>query len=381
MSSKDFLLILMPWTPDPAWVASLGMPVESRKIGMYQTELPSDISPETWAKVTILFTWKLFPTKEMVPNLKYCQLLSAGCNQILGLPLFEETAIDFCTSNGTHPPQIAEWVFSTFLAFQHHSRPTKKLFMPTAANSFQVPEYLDNQKESKWIDPPSDEDTEDSVGLRVYAKPRYHHPEFQLTGPRGILGYGCVGRQVAHVAKAFGMSVHAYTLHPRLTPESRKDDSFTEPGLGDPNGEYPSKWFYGKDQLDDFLASDLDLLVITLPLTDQTKGMISREQFQLLSKKKTYVSNAGRGAVINTEDLVHALDEGLIRGAALDVTDPEPLPAEHKLWTYKNVIITPHCAGNSNHYYERVRKILVYNLERRAKGQKLVNIVSRSERY
>ncbi|KAF4871552.1 D-2-hydroxyacid dehydrogenase [Colletotrichum siamense] len=347
MSSKDFLLILMPWTPDPAWVANLGMPVESRKIGMYQTELPSDISPETWAKVTILFTWKSFPTKEMVPNLKYCQLLSAGCNQILGLPLFEETTIDFCTSNGTHPPQIAEWVFSTFLAFQHH-----------------IPEYLDNQKESKWIDPPSDEDTEDSVGLRV-----------------GILGYGCVGRQVAHVAKAFGMSVHAYTLHPHLTPESRKDDSFTEPGLGDPNGEYPSKWFYGKDQLDDFLASDLDLLVITLPLTDQTKGMISREQFQLLSKKKTYVSNAGRGAVINTEDLVHALDEGLIRGAALDVTDPEPLPAEHKLWKYKNVIITPHCAGNSNHYYERVRKILVYNMERRAKGQKLVNIVSRSERY
>ncbi|KAI8304909.1 D-2-hydroxyacid dehydrogenase [Colletotrichum sp. SAR11_240] len=276
MSSEDFLLILMPWTPDPAWVASLGMPVVSRKI---------------------------------------------------------------------------------------------------------VPEYLDNQRESKWIDPPSDEDTEDSVGLRVYAKPRYHHPEFQLTGPRGILGYGCVGRQVAHVAKAFGMGVHAYTLHPRLTPESRKDDSFTEPGLGDPNGEYPSKWFYGKDQLDDFLASDLDLLVITLPLTDQTKGMISREQFQLLSKKKTYVSNAGRGAVINTEDLVDALDGGLIRGAALDVTDPEPLPAEHKLWKYKNVIITPHCAGNSNHYYERVRKILVYNLERRAKGQKLVNIVSRSERY
>lgn len=103
MSSKDFLLILMPWTPDPAWVASLGMPVESRKIGMYQTELPGDISPETWAKVTILFTWKSFPTKEMVPNLKYCQLLSAGCNQILGLPLFEETTIDFCTSNGTHP--------------------------------------------------------------------------------------------------------------------------------------------------------------------------------------------------------------------------------------------------------------------------------------
>nr|XP_036580791.1 d-isomer specific 2-hydroxyacid dehydrogenase [Colletotrichum truncatum]KAF6788863.1 d-isomer specific 2-hydroxyacid dehydrogenase [Colletotrichum truncatum] len=343
MAADDLLLILMPWIPDPAWVVSLGMPVEFRQMGTYQTEIPEDISAETWAKVTVLFTWKAFPTKEMVPKLQYVQLLSAGCNQIFGLPVFEDTSIDFCTSNGVHPPQIAEWVFSTFLAFQHH-----------------VPEYLELQKESKWVDPPSDEDTEDAVG---------------------ILGYGCVGRQVAHVAKAFGMNVHAYTLHPRLTPESRKDDSFTEPGLGDPNGEYPEKWFYGKEQLNEFLASNLDLLVITLPLTAQTQGMISAEQFRLLSRKKAYVSNAGRGAVINTDALVAALDEGLIRGAALDVTDPEPLPASHKLWKYKNVIITPHCAGNSNHYYERVRKILVYNLERRARGQKLVNVVNRSERY
>ncbi|KAL4962703.1 D-isomer specific 2-hydroxyacid dehydrogenase family protein [Aspergillus stella-maris] len=351
MTSQDVLLIIIHFTPPAEWLDSLakslpGLQVEIYEVEMYAKELPS-IPEETWRKTTVLFTWKLFPTPEMAPNLQYVQILSAGCNQMLGLPLFENTDIAFCTSNGVHPPQIAEWVFSTFLAFQHH-----------------IPEYLDNQKANQWVDPVSDEDTEDAVGLRV-----------------GILGYGCIGRQVARVARALGMDVYAYTLHERSNPESRTSDTYTEPGLGDPSGEFPTEWFAGKDELNTFLAADLDLLVITLPQTPQTTGMISAEQFRLLSKKKAYISNAGRGAVINTDDLVAALDEGLIRGAALDVTDPEPLPEDHKLWGYKNVIITPHCAGNSNHYNERVLKILKYNLERRANGLHVVNRVDKKLGY
>lgn len=177
------------------------------------------------------------------------------------------------------------------------------------------------------------------------------------------------------------MDVYAYTLHERATPASRRDDSYTEPGLGDQDGSLPSKWFFGSAQLDEFLGSDLDLLVITLPGTAQTQGMIAKKQFEIMSKKKTYVSNAGRGPVINTEDLVTALEQGLIRGAALDVTDPEPLPADHKLWKAPNVIITPHCAGNSNHYTERVFKILSYNLQRMQEGKSVVNKVDKSLGY
>ncbi|OJJ46809.1 hypothetical protein ASPZODRAFT_65988 [Penicilliopsis zonata CBS 506.65] len=344
-------LILIHFTPPAEWLDMIrqtypDLRVEVHLTDMYSLELPA-IAAETWAETTVLFTWKLFPTKEMAPKLQYVQLLSAGAGQIMGLPVFESTEIAFCTSNGVHPPQIAEWVFSTFLAFQHH-----------------IPEYLDNQRESKWIDPVTDEDTEDAVGLRV-----------------GIMGYGCVGRQVAHVARAFGMNIHAYTLHERATAESRKSDAYTEAGLGDPEGVLPARWFSGKEQLDEFLASDLDLLVITLPLTKETDKMLGPEQFALLSKKKTYVSNVGRGGVIDTDALVAALDQDLIRGAALDVTEPEPLPEDHRLWKFKNVIITPHCAGNSNHYYERVLKILAYNLQRRAEGKPVVNQVSRSLGY
>ncbi|KAL2396631.1 hypothetical protein ABEF93_000097 [Exophiala dermatitidis] len=178
-----------------------------------------------------------------------------------------------------------------------------------------VAEHYDNQKLGKWVDPESDEDVEDAVGLRV-----------------GILGYGCIGRQVARVAKAFGMESYAFTLQERPTAESRKDDSFTEPAMGDPQGDFPSKWFSGTKQLNDFLDSDLDLLVITLPLTPLTKHMISAEQFTILSKKRTFLSNAGRGAIVHTDDLIEALQQGKIRGAALDVTDPEPLPQDHPLW-------------------------------------------------
>lgn len=134
LQSSEVLLVITPWTPLPEWVASLekltpGVEVITHETAMYATELPSEISPETWKRVTVLLTWKLLPTKEQAPNLKYVQLQSAGCNQALGLPIFEETDIAFCTANGVHPPQIAEWVFATFLSFQHHSKRLISIFL------------------------------------------------------------------------------------------------------------------------------------------------------------------------------------------------------------------------------------------------------------
>lgn len=227
-----------------------------------------------------------------------------------------------------------------------------------------VPKYLDNQREGKWKR--SLDDVHDAVGQRV-----------------GILGYGAIGRQVARVFKAMGSDVHAYTLHARDTPESRRDDTYTPPGLGDPEGVFPSKWFSGesKEELHAFLGSDLDLLVVSLPLTDKTHHLLSTPEFEVLSKKKTYISNIARGPIIKTDDLIDALDKGLIRGAALDVTDPEPLPDGHPLWKAKNTIITPHISGASTEYTNRVLAILEQNLERLSEGKKLTNLVSRKDGY
>lgn len=205
-----------------------------------------------------------------------------------------------------------------------------------------------------------------------------------LPGQRiGILGYGSIGRQVARVSKAFGMTVLAYTATPKDTPEKKRDNGYLVPGTGDPDGEYPSEWYSGLDKksLHHFLSQDLDYLVISLPLTDDTLHMLGKEEFEILSKRKTHVSNISRGPIIVQSDLVEALKTGKLRGAALDVTDPEPAPKDDPIWSAPNVVVTPHISGNSVNYMNRVFDILALNLERRSKGEPLVNVVNRHRGY
>ncbi|KAI1085441.1 hypothetical protein F5B20DRAFT_518362 [Whalleya microplaca] len=358
-SHKDLtghkLLMVVPWDLPPGYIDSVRSKYPTLKVFHVKWDtwkeptLPPNVTPEDWKTVTILLTGPKFPTKEAAPKLELVQLQSAGANYILDNPLFKDTDIAFCTANGVHGPQITEWVISTYLASQHR-----------------IPRFLDNMREGKWERSWDDSDTQDAVNQRI-----------------GILGYGSIGRQVARVAKALGMDIHAYTNRPRPTPESRRDDSYHIPGLGDPEGTLPSKWFSGTkpEELNEFLTSGLDLLLLAVPLTPQTNGLIGAPQFKLLAEKQTFVSNIGRGPVIKTDDLITALDEGWIRGAALDVTDPEPLPKEHPLWHKKNVIITPHVSGNSASYNTRLLAILDINLERLSKGEDFMNRVSRKRGY
>lgn len=180
-----------------------------------------------------------------------------------------------------------------------------------------------------------------------------------------------------------GMDVHAYTYNPRPTPESRRDHGYYPPGLGDPDGTLPSKWFSGgsTDDLHAFLSSGLDLMVICLPLTPKTNRLISAPEFKAMSERKTFVANIARGPIVDTDAIIEALESGTIRGAALDVTDPEPLPDGHPLFSTKNVIITPHVSGASVNYNDRVFDILNLNMGRFFAGEQLANEVSRKDGY
>ncbi|XWW97459.1 hypothetical protein V2A60_005441 [Cordyceps javanica] len=307
---------------------------------------------DIWKDATLaLGSSRNLPTVAQARKLELFQLTSAGADGLSGQPIFDDTEISFCTASGVHGPQISEWVVSTFLAFQHR-----------------LPEYLGNQQQGQWKI--SKNPTDDSVGQRV-----------QIS--RGILGYGSVGRQVARVCKAMGMTVHAYTLHPRRTPGSRRDDSYAPPGLGDPSGDLPDRWFAGGStaELHAFLGSGLDLLVVALPLTARTRGLIAGPELEVLRARRAFLSNVGRGPIVRTADLMDALERGVIRGAALDVTDPEPLPDGHPLWHAKNVIITPHVSGATSKYMERVFEVLMANLTRLSNGERLMNLISRKEGY
>ena len=211
-----------------------------------------------------------------------------------------------------------------------------------------------------------------------------------------VLGYGSIGRQVARVGKAMGMDVIAYTASPRTTPESKHDRGFIVPGTGDPDGSIPSAWYSGmdKESLHDFLKQDIDLLLISVPLTKETTHFIAEPELEILGKRNAFISNISRGQIIKQPDLLTALKKykdndpldggdggGGIRGAALDVTDPEPLPEDDPLWDAPNCIITPHISGLGSAYVDRAFQVLEVNLDRRENGEKLINVVDRKKGY
>lgn len=233
-----------------------------------------------------------------------------------------------------------------------------------------------------------------------------------------VLGYGSIGRQAGRVAQAMGMRVIAYTASPRETPESRKDKGYIVPGTGDPDGRIPSAWFSGTDKasLHHFLSQDIDHLLIAVPLTPSTRHLLSLQEFEILGRCNAFISNISRGPIIDqgafisaleayasnvgsqtatsTDEPIHgsiendrptelSLTESIpgLRGAALDVTDPEPLPPDDPLWDTSNCIISPHISGGGTAYTERAFEILELNLKRKEKGEKMINVVDRKKGY
>jgi len=190
---------------------------------------------------------------------------------------------------------------------------------------------------------------------------------------------------VARVSKALGLDVIAYTASPRTTPESKKDTGYVMPGTGDPDGTLPSAWFSGLDKrsLHTFLKQDIDVLLVAVPLTKETRHLLGKEEFEILGKKNAFIANIARGSILQQDDLIAALKrkEGGLRGAALDVTDPEPLNKDSELWDLENVAITPHVSGMGTTYLKRSFAVLESNLTNLEDGKPLINLVNRRRGY
>ncbi|KAK3208580.1 hypothetical protein GRF29_77g1131578 [Pseudopithomyces chartarum] len=291
---------------------------------------PVHVPADLLERVNVLVTISWLPQKASdVPNIKFIQFISAGTNHVAKHPIYTDTKIPLCSANGVHGPQIAEWVVMTDLIHNHN--------------------YIDlykKQQRREWKNAGDPISGKDNVGRTV-----------------GILGYGSIGRQVARVAKAMGMKVLAYTASPRKTPESKRDNGFIVPGTGDAEGEFPSAWYSGldKESLHEFLRQKVDLLVLAVPLTKQTLHFLSAPEFALLHESNpsgTYIANIARGQIIDQPALIEALKSKQISGAALDVTDPEPLPADDPLWDAPNVLITPHVSGVTETTPERIFQVI-----------------------
>jgi phosphoglycerate dehydrogenase-like enzyme len=183
------------------------------------------------------------------------------------------------------------------------------------------------------------------------------------------------------------MEVLAYTASPRNTPESRRDHGYIVPNTGDPDGSLPASWHHGttKEELRKFLSLGLDHVVISIPLTPATTNLFGAEEFATLGAskegRKPFITNVSRGKVLDQDALIAALKDGHLSGAALDVTDPEPLPKDHPLWDAPNVLIHPHISGIGNEYYVRSLEVFKINVGRLLKGVKLINQVERKRGY
>ncbi|HYR39356.1 MAG TPA: D-2-hydroxyacid dehydrogenase [Methylomirabilota bacterium] len=176
----------------------------------------------------------------------------------------------------------------------------------------------------------------------------------------GIVGFGGTGREVARRALAFGMRVLAVDI----------EDVPPEPGV---------EAIWKPDRLYEMLGRS-DVVVIALPLTKATRHLFTRDLFRRMRPTGILV-NVTRGEIVYGDDLLAALDEGLLWGAGLDVTDPEPLPKGHRLWTHPRVIVTPHTAGGSPRRAGRVIETFIENLRRMRTGEPLLALIDKEKGY
>ena len=178
----------------------------------------------------------------------------------------------------------------------------------------------------------------------------------------GIVGYGSIGSAAAARARVFGMKIAAL----------RRRSSLSEgDGLVDQH--------YRPDQLKD-LAAASDYLLVCTPLTEQTRGLIGEAEIAVM-KSTAVLINVGRGPVVDEGALTRALESGAIRGAALDVFDQEPLPAEHPFWRMPQVFLSPHTADRVEGFLKPAWEGFLENLDRFRKSQTLLNVVDKQAGY
>jgi len=206
--------------------------------------------------------------------------------------------------------------------------------------------FIRNQTEKKWERP------------ETWTSPMIE----ELSGKTlGIVGLGRIGTEIAKKAKCLGMRVIATKRDP-THPASTNVDRLIAPA-----------------DLNQLLAES-DFTVLSLPLTKETEGMIGDKQLKSM-KPTGILINVSRGRIIQENKLVQALKQGWIAGAGLDTFENEPLPENSELWNFKNVIITPHIAGDTPHYPERLTNIFTENLNRFIHKQPLINVVDKNLGY
>ena len=277
-------------------------------------------------RAEVVLTTPIIPPDilSLAPNLRWLQLTSAGADRLIDGQLMRSNVV-VTTASGVHTVTAGELILGFILSFAKG--------LPTAMHA---------QRERKW-------------------SPRMPQELYGKT--TGIVGIGAIGGGVARLAKAFGMRVVAT----RRSAAARTDNVPDVDELLQPSG------------LEQLLAQS-DYVVVAAPLTAETRHLIGEKELAAM-KRSGVIINIARGALIDEKALVRVLKEKQIAGAGLDVFEQEPLPPDSELWAMDNVIITPHMAGHTPIYMERVLELFHDNLRRYLGGERLRNLVDPARGY
>ncbi|HEY1454905.1 MAG TPA: 2-hydroxyacid dehydrogenase [Candidatus Dormibacteraeota bacterium] len=254
-----------------------------------------------------------------LPALRLIQAFSAGVDSLLPLV---PSGVVLCRAVGVHDGSVAEWVVAAILAMERR-----------------LPEFLRAQAQARWDRAIAEPEGGASSTVRDLE---------QMVVL--VVGHGSIGRALAARLEPFGARVVGVARHSRDGAQ-------------------------GLEALARLL-SEADVVVDLLPLTPETERFVDASFLAQMKRGALFV-NAGRGRTVDTSALLEALEAHRVR-AALDVTDPEPLPPDHPLWRAPNVLITPHIAGTVARWEERAYRFAGEQIRRYAAGLPLVGIVERS---
>ena len=259
-------------------------------------------------------------------RLKWVHAPGMGMDPVALVPEMVESDVVFTNSPGPHTNVMADHVLAVMLSLAHR-----------------LGEMHDDQQAKRW-----------DAG-------KYQHSFVELNGGvLGLLGLGGLGRAITQRALGFGMQVYAVDPTPTDVPAGVR-----------------AVW--GLDQLDK-LCSLSDWLVITAPLTYESRGLIDERRMSLM-KRGAYLVVISRGGIVDENALAAALQSGHLAGAGVDATEVEPLPTDSPLWELDNLILSPHSSGLSPWLYEGRRQALKANLQRFLEGRPLAYIVDLRRGY
>lgn len=281
--------------------------------------------PQVMPGAQALIGWGLNPELlRSSPDLRWFGFGGAGVDGVLFSELIDSDIL-VTNNSGVHAPHMAEYLLGMMLAFARG-----------------LPELMRAQVRHEW---------RGRDGLTVYELGRQ---------TLGVVGLGDIGQALAWRASAVGMRVVGSRRHPSDTPRGVER-------------------VYPPDGLHELLAQS-DHVAITLPLTSETRGLFGSAEFAVM-KPTAFIYNIGRGAIIDNDALLDALRSGQIAGAGLDVTEPEPLPADSPLWDTENVLITSHTSGGGPFYWERGVELLIDNIGRYIRDEPMLNVVDKQAGY